>query len=129
MILIRARLLEAAAAGPVTAVSALDVGGSVGVWTLVGDGVGVVARTVDGEAGDSGRRNGELRGDPKDKGDGLNVVEIDCKPISTDWPISRSHPPSLCISNNRRKLKTVMLLVSLSESICCCYRESTFDGV
>ncbi len=44
---------------------------------MVGDGVGVVARTVDGEAGDSGRRKGEVRGDPNDRGEGLKVAEID----------------------------------------------------
>jgi hypothetical protein len=41
------------------------------VWSLVGDELGVVARIVAGEAGDSGRRNGEDLGDPKDRGDGL----------------------------------------------------------
>lgn len=47
-------------------------GDVIGVCALVGEGVGVVARTVlDGEAGDSGRLNGEERGDPKDRGDGL----------------------------------------------------------
>lgn len=45
-----------------------------GVWILVGDGegVGVVGRREgEGEAGDSGRRNGEVRGEPKERGDGL----------------------------------------------------------
>ena len=43
-----------------------------GVCALMGDVVGVVARTVVvGEAGDSGRRKGEERGDPKERGEGL----------------------------------------------------------
>jgi len=43
-----------------------------GVCTFVGEGVGVVGRTVfEGEEGDSGRRKGEVRGEPKDKGEGL----------------------------------------------------------
>lgn len=43
-----------------------------GVCTFVGDGVGVVGRTVfEGEAGDSGRRKGEVRGEPKERGEGL----------------------------------------------------------
>lgn len=37
--------------------------------------VGVMGRRVDadgdGEAGDSGRRKGEVRGEPKERGDGL----------------------------------------------------------
>lgn len=34
--------------------------------------VGVVGRiVVDGEAGDSGRRNGEVRGEPNERGEGL----------------------------------------------------------
>lgn len=47
---------------------------------LVGEPVGVVWRNGDGEAGDSGRRNGELRegGEPYPKGDGLYDVETDC---------------------------------------------------
>lgn len=64
----------------------------IGVCTLVGDAVGVVARMVlDGEAGDSGRRNGEVRGEPKDRGDGLYVEGI-------DYRIGQSRPsagPSL----------------------------------
>lgn len=49
-----------------------------GVWTFEGEGVGVVARIVfDGEAGDSGRRKGEERGDPNDSGEGLYVDDID----------------------------------------------------
>ena len=44
---------------------------------FVGDCVGVVARTVDGEAGDSGRRKGDARGEPRDRGEGLYVDEID----------------------------------------------------
>lgn len=39
---------------------------------LVGEVVGVVGRsTVEGDAGDSGRRNGEVRGDPNERGEGL----------------------------------------------------------
>ena len=44
-----------------------------GVWGFVGEVVGVVGRiVVDGEGeGDSGRRKGEVRGEPKDRGEGL----------------------------------------------------------
>jgi len=42
-----------------------------------GDAFGVVCRSGDGEAGDSGRRNGELRGEPYPNGDGLYGVGID----------------------------------------------------
>ena len=47
---------------------------------LEGDaGVGVVARPAgEGDAGDSGRRNGDERGEPKERGDGLYEVDIDC---------------------------------------------------
>lgn len=39
---------------------------------LVGEVVGVVGRSaVDGDAGDSGRRKGEVRGDPNERGEGL----------------------------------------------------------
>lgn len=39
---------------------------------LVGEVVGVVGRSaVEGDAGDSGRRKGEARGDPNDRGEGL----------------------------------------------------------
>jgi hypothetical protein len=47
----------------------------------VGDELGVVARIVAGEAGDSGRRNGEDLGDPKDRGDGLYPAGTDCDPL------------------------------------------------
>lgn len=44
----------------------------IGVCAFVGEGVGVVARIVpNGETGDSGRRKGEERGEPKERGDGL----------------------------------------------------------
>ena len=52
-----------------------------GVDCLVGEVVGVVARMVEGERanGDSGRRNGEARGELKERGDGLYGVEFaDC---------------------------------------------------
>lgn len=39
---------------------------------FVGEVVGVVGRSaVEGDAGDSGRRKGELRGDPNERGEGL----------------------------------------------------------
>ncbi len=38
------------------------------MWVLVGDGKGDVGRK-EGE-GDSGRLNGEVRGEPKERGDG-----------------------------------------------------------
>lgn len=46
---------------------------------LVGELVGVVCRNGDGDAGDSGRRKGELRdgGEPYPNGDGLYDVETD----------------------------------------------------
>jgi len=44
--------------------------------SFVGDAAGVDDRKGDGEAGDSGRRNGELRGDPYDRGDGLYPAGI-----------------------------------------------------
>ena len=42
-----------------------------------GEARGVVCRNVDGDAGDSGRRNGELRGEPYPNGDGLYPVGMD----------------------------------------------------
>ncbi len=48
---------------PSTRVSTLE-GDENGVCSFVGDVVGVVPRTVDGEAGDSGRRNGDDLGEP-----------------------------------------------------------------
>ena len=43
-----------------------------GVCAFVGEGVGVGGRIVfEGEAGDSGRRKGEVRGEPKERGEGL----------------------------------------------------------
>jgi hypothetical protein len=42
--------------------------------------VGVDGRmVVDGDAGDSGRLNGDVRGEPKERGDGLYVEGRDCK--------------------------------------------------
>jgi hypothetical protein len=41
------------------------------VAILVGDGFGVDCRRGDGEAGLSGRRNGDARGEPYDNGEGL----------------------------------------------------------
>lgn len=39
---------------------------------LVGEVVGVVGRSaVEGDAGDSGRRKGDARGDPNERGEGL----------------------------------------------------------
>ena len=43
------------------------------MWTFVGEVVGVEGRIIvaDGEAGDSGRRKGDVRGEPKERGEGL----------------------------------------------------------
>lgn len=41
------------------------------IVALVGDGVGVELRSGEGEAGDSGLRKGEVRGEPKERGEGL----------------------------------------------------------
>lgn len=38
---------------------------------FVGEVDGVLGRSGDGEAGDSGRRKGEARGEPKERGEGL----------------------------------------------------------
>ncbi len=65
------------AAGPRTAhplavVGVLSLVGKVPeVVFLIGKVTGVVARTVEGDEGDSGRRKGEERGEPKESGDGL----------------------------------------------------------
>ena len=53
-----------------------EVWGTLGVELAF---VGVVGRIVEGEAGDSGRRKGEVRGEPKERGEGLYVDGIDCK--------------------------------------------------
>ena len=43
-----------------------------GVWGFVGEVVGVVARMVGvGERGEEGRWKGEVRGEPKERGEGL----------------------------------------------------------
>lgn len=58
----------------------LDVPLGVVAAALVGELVGVMCRRGEGEAGESPRRNGEFRtlgGDPRPRGEGLNVVEID----------------------------------------------------
>lgn len=44
-----------------------NLDGVVVVICLVGDGVGVDCLSGDGDAGDSGRRKGEVRGDPKER--------------------------------------------------------------
>lgn len=60
-----------------------------GSGVLVGDSVGVVGRIVaegdDGDsgrrncvAGDSGRRKGEVRGEPNERGEGLYVDAVAC---------------------------------------------------
>jgi hypothetical protein len=49
-------------------------GDASGVWAFGGELVGVVGRIVvlgEKGVGDSGRRNGEERGEPKDSGEGL----------------------------------------------------------
>ena len=43
------------------------------------DGVGVDCLSGDGDAGDSGLRKGEVRGDPKERGDGLYEADMDWK--------------------------------------------------
>jgi hypothetical protein len=55
----------------------LSISVGVPVDGFVGDCVGVVVRTVDGEPGDSGRRKGDARGEPRESGEGLYVDEID----------------------------------------------------
>lgn len=53
-----------------------EVGVVVVFWSLEGEvsGVGVVGRMVgEGDEGDSGRRKGEVRGEPKERGEGLYV--------------------------------------------------------
>lgn len=50
------------------------VGDVSGVWGFVGERLGVVGRREgEGEAGDSGRLNGEARGEPNERGEGLYV--------------------------------------------------------
>jgi len=44
---------------------------------LVGDGFGVDCRSGEGEAGLSGRRNGETLGEPYERGDGLYEADTD----------------------------------------------------
>jgi hypothetical protein len=44
---------------------------------LVGEGVGVVFRIVEGDAGDSGRLKGEVRGEPNESGEGLYGTEFE----------------------------------------------------
>ena len=39
--------------------------------SLIGEVEGVTGRRGDGDAGDSGRRKGEARGDPNESGEGL----------------------------------------------------------
>ena len=57
---------------------ALSISVGVPAGGFVGDCVGVVVRTVDGEAGDSGRRKGDARGEPRERGEGLYVDGMDC---------------------------------------------------
>jgi hypothetical protein len=46
---------------------------------FVGELVGVVEfRRGDGDAGDSGRRNGEALGELNERGEGLYEAEVDC---------------------------------------------------
>lgn len=48
------------------------VGDETGVWGFVGEMLGVVGlRAGEGEAGDSERRNGDARGEPNERGEGL----------------------------------------------------------
>ena len=47
------------------------------VIVLVGEGFGVDCLRGDGEAGDSGLRKGDARGEPKERGEGLYEADID----------------------------------------------------
>ena len=48
------------------------VGDEIGVWGFVGETLGVMGlRAGEGEAGDSGRLNGDARGEPNERGEGL----------------------------------------------------------
>lgn len=51
---------------------------------MVGEGVGVVYLGADGEAGDSGLRKGELRGEPYPRGEGLYPVGMAI--VATKFP-------------------------------------------
>ena len=53
----------------------VTVAGPAGI--LVGDGFGVDCHSGEGDAGLSGLRNGDARGDPKERGEGLYGVDID----------------------------------------------------
>lgn len=51
---------------------------------FVGDDEGVVCRSGDGDAGDSGLRKGELRGELKPNGEGLYAGGIDYALLASD---------------------------------------------
>jgi hypothetical protein len=71
--------LEPASARPLgVQLPALSISVGVPAGGFVGDCVGVVVRTVDGEAGDSGRRKGDARGEPRERGEGLYADDMDC---------------------------------------------------
>lgn len=56
------------------------VGDETGVWGFVGEMLGVVGLSAgEGEAGDSGRLNGEARGEPNERGEGLYVETWDLR--------------------------------------------------
>jgi len=59
----------------VTGVELLSFDGVV-IAAFVGEGFGVEFRRGDGDAGDSGLRNGEVRGEPKERGEGLYEEDI-----------------------------------------------------
>ena len=56
----------------------LSDAGVAAVCSLDGDRLGECIFGREGEAGDSGRRKGEVRGEPKDRGDGLYEDGIAC---------------------------------------------------
>lgn len=55
------------------------------VANFVGDGLGVDCLRGEGDAGDSGRRKGDARGEPYERGDGLYGVDIDMVAIVVGW--------------------------------------------
>lgn len=58
----------------------------------MGDADGLLAREVEGDAveGDSGRRNGDVRGEPIESGEGLYVAGRDCVDVSKSDGLPKS---------------------------------------